>query len=152
MNVKLYFDVMTAVLRHLTIESFKALSARDGQARDDFEKEEQHAEGQNKSITSEVYLQAAVEAFSLLTRSVQSMEGMQVGDCIGNKFYSAMHEAFRLCEQVPDITVFVLDLVYWLVEVIKEEGQIELYNLKTGIIIDSLVRIIKAELRIDNDS
>ena len=34
MNVKLYFDVMTAVIRHLTVESFKLIALKD-EARDD---------------------------------------------------------------------------------------------------------------------
>ena len=63
-----------------------------------------------------------VEALSLVTRSVQSMEGMQIGDCIGNKFYSTMQDAYRLCDSMPDITVYVLDLIYWLTEVVKDEG------------------------------
>lgn len=54
-----------------------------------------------------------------------------VSECIGPLFFSAFNEVLKIGSD--QIQTFALDCVFWLLEVAKEDSQLDLYSLKSGL-------------------
>lgn len=67
----------------------------------------------------------------MLSNSINALRGKSVSESIGALFFSAFNEVLKI--ESEQIQTFAVDFIFWLLEVAKEDSQLDMYNLKSGL-------------------
>lgn len=88
----------------------------------------------------------------MFSLSIGGIAGPGLVEKLGKKVYHSIKDVYRLDSEVK-ILEYATDSLFWLVESAKEESQIDLYSLKSGLtsshLVDALILQIKESTNLD---
>ncbi len=112
--MKVYFDVMTHLLAFCVRESHST---------------DEDTKSQVNRLLVEVL--SSAESPGVLSYSMNALRRKSVSESIGSLFFSAFNEVLKMGSE--QIQTFAIDFIFWLLEVAKEDSQLDMYSLKSGI-------------------
>lgn len=68
---------------------------------------------------------------------MKSLKGKNIADNINQNFFSIFQDLLKVGAE--KIQPFVIDFIYWLLETVKEESQLDMYSLKCNIVSNNFV-------------